>query len=79
MSFGVGSINVLLNVIYYFIPPPVKHVNSCLKLASGCNVAAGASVPGPGLFSVCDERLVLGGGFRWLMAKHLWVIQPGSG
>lgn len=57
-----------------FIPPPVKHVNSCLKQASGCYVPAGASVPGSGLFSVCDERLVLwvGGFSGWWPSISRW-------
>lgn len=33
MPFGVERMNVLLNVICYCIPPPVKHVKSGLKQA----------------------------------------------
>lgn len=43
MSVGVEHMNMLLNVICYWIPPPVNHVKSWLKQSS---VTAGASVQG---------------------------------
>lgn len=66
MPFGVERMNVLLNVICYCIPPPVKHVKSGLKQAGVAMWLKGHLARARGYF-------------LYVMSAWYWLWEVGGG